>query len=780
MLNPGFTTAAAWCGPPPPASAPFQDGVSSVTTTTGEAFQRAMDCHRGCQWDEAERLYRDVLAESPNHLDALHLLGLLELQSGRTEAATQHIAAAITALEQSARPPAPGHAAMHLNLGTALQAAGRLEPAVASYRRALALDPACASAYSNLGNVLQAQGDLTGAVDSYQAALRLQPSYPEALYNLGNAYAALGRLDAAISSYRDALRLRPNSPETLNNLAHVLQDAGRLDQAVAAYESAVKLDPGSVLLLVNLGTALRSLGRLDDAIARYERALALDPDAAEAHYNLANARYAKGELDDAAASYGRTLALKPDHVEAHFNLANLLKERGEIAPAIQRYREALAIRPTMTGALFNLANLLQDGGQADAAVATWQRLLALEPNHAEAQAGLGNGLHQLGRPEAAIAAYRRALAIKPTLAEAHYNLANTLQDAGDVAGALDEYARAVELRPDYVEAHWNRSLALLLSGDLATGWPEYEWRWEREYSQKLRRPFRQKLWRGEPLDGKRILLHAEQGMGDTLQFCRYVGLVAARNPAAILLEVPAPLLRLMTDSVAGDRVRVVPMDPGFPGGDSLPPFDLHCPLMSLPLAFGTTLDTIPAAAAYLRADPALAARWRERFAAERRPRVGLVWAGGVRPGIPEAIATDRRRSLALAQLAPLAEIAGIAWCSLQKGAPAAQARQPPAGMALVDPMDAVEDFADTAALVAALDLVISVDTSVAHLAAGLGKPVWLLSRFDGCWRWLLERDDSPWYPGLRLYRQRVPGDWEPTIARLRHDLAAWVEAFARR
>ena len=749
-------------------------------TTTGEAFQRAMECHRTCQWDEAERLYRDVLAASPAHLDALHLLGLLELQSGRTEAATQHIVAAIAALEQTGRPPTPGHAAMHLNLGTAHQAASRLEQAVASYRRALELDPACASAHSNLGNVLAAQGDLAGAVASYQAALRIQPDFPEALYNLGNSYVALGQPDRAIPSYREALRLRPNSSETLNNLAHALQDAGQLDDAVASYEAAVRLAPTSATLLVNLGTALRALGRLDDAIARYQRALALDPDAAEAHYNLANARYAQGALDEAAAGYQRATALKPDHAQAHFNFANLLKERGDIGAAIARYRQAVAAQPAMIGALFNLANLLQDQEQAEAAVATWRRLLALEPNHAEAQAGLGNGLHQLGRPEDAIAAYRGALAIKPTLAEAHYNLANTLQDTGRVAEALRHYARAVELRPDYVEAHWNRSMALLVTGDFEAGWPEYEWRWQRQYSQNLRRRFGQPQWRGGPLAGKRILLHGEQGMGDTLQFSRYVGLVAARDPAEIVLEVPPPLLRLMTASFGGDGRRVVPMDPGFPGGDGLPPFDLHCPLMSLPLAFGTTLGTIPAGAPYLRADPAQAAVWRERLAVERRPRVGLVWAGGVRAGIPEAVATDRRRSIALAQLAPLADITGVAWYSLQKGGPADQARQPPAGMALADPMDAIEDFADTAALVAALDLVISVDTSVAHLAAGLGKPVWLLSRFDGCWRWLLDRDDSPWYPTVRLYRQGAPGDWEPAIARLRGDLAAWVEDFERR
>lgn len=743
-------------------------------TTTDELFQRAIQCHQTAQWREAERLYQDVLAAAPNHIDALHLLGLLELQNGRAQAATLRIGAAIAAIEAAGLAPAPAHAALQLNLGNAWQAAGQPTSAIASYRRALTLDPTCADAYSNMGNVLLEQYDYDAAIESYQAALRLRPSFSEALFNLGNAHAALGQSDVAIWHYREALRTRPVYPEALNNLANVLQAAGRFEEALVSSELAVQVVPGSARLRANLGTTLRSLGRLDEAIESYNQALALDPHDAETHYNLANAHYARADWDEAAASYTRAAVLRPEFAEVHFNFGKLLAERGDPEAAIACYRRALAVRPTMTGALFNLANLLQDQEQFGEAEATWRRLLALDPNHAEAHAGLGNGLHALGRVDEALAAYRRALAIKPDLAEAHYNLANALEDASRIAEALTHYERAVTLKPDYVEAHWNRSLVLLLSGDFQAGWPEYEWRWRRRNSASLRRPFTAPLWRGEPLDGKRILLHAEQGMGDTLQFCRYVALVAARNPAAIILEVPPPLVDVMADSFASPQIQVVPLDPNFPRGDGLPAFDVHCPLMSLPLALGTRLDTIPGATPYLRVNAAKAERWERRLAGTPRPRIGLVWAGGVRANNPEAIATDRRRSIALAQLAPLARISGVAWYSLQKGVPAVQAKDPPAGMALIDLMDEVENFADTAALVAQLDLVISVDTSVAHLAAGLGKPVWLLSRFDGCWRWLLNRDDSPWYPGLRLYRQTAPGDWRPVIERLGDDLAAWL------
>ena len=747
--------------------------------TAADTLQQALQYHQAARLSEAERLYRDVLAATPTNIDALHLLGLLELQSGRPEAGSQRIAAAIAALEQAGLAPAPSHAALHLNLGNAYQAAGQSERAVASYRRALELDPNCAPAYSNLGNVLQAQGDPAGAIANYETALRISPDYPEAHVNLGTACEKLGQLDRAIASFRAAVRLRPNDADSHNNLAHVLQTAGRLDDAVAAYQTAARIAPASAGIRVNLGSALRSLGRLDEAIAEYQHALAIEPTSAVAHYNLANVRLAQGDRIAAAAGYARAAALKPDYAPAHYNLAAMHKDLGDTDAAVASYRRALEIDPDLVGALFNLANLLQDQGELDTAAATWRRLLALEPDHAEAHAGLGNALHARGMIDDAIAAFRRALVLKPDLAEAQFNLANTLQDAGRIAEALGHFARAVEIKPDYVEAHWNRSLALLATGDLETGWPEYEWRWQRSYSQPMLRRFAQPQWRGEPLDGRRILLHAEQGLGDTLQFCRYARLVAARRPAGLVLEVPPPLVGVLTDSFADLDIEIVPMASDFPGSEGLPRFDVHCPLMSLPLVFGTRLDTIPGDLPYLRVDRDKTLRWQGLVGGAPRPRVGLVWAGGIRANHAEAVATDRRRSVPLAQLAPLGTVPGVTWYSLQKGAPAAQAKEPPAGLAPIDLMDAVETFADTAALAAQLDLVISVDTSVAHLVAGLGKPVWLLSRFDGCWRWLLDRDDSPWYPTVRLYRQTVPGDWTPTIERLRDDLATWASGFKR-
>jgi hypothetical protein len=294
----------------------------------------------------------------------------------------------------------------------------------------------------------------------------------------------------------------------------------------------------------------------------------------------------------------------------------------------------------------------------------------------------------------------------------------------------------------------------LLSGRFEEGWKEHEWRWKTKHMSASARDFSEPLWSGEAIGDRVLLLHAEQGLGDTLQFCRYVPLILAS--AKIVLEVQAPLVRLL--SRLSGVIEIVKR------GNKLPSFDVHCPLLTLPHVFGTTIDTIPATIPYLAADPTHAAEWRKRLAHLDGLRVGLVWAGG------QQLPADSRRSIVLDMLAPLAEVSGISFVSLQKGEAAAQTANRPAGLTVHDFTADLHDFADTAALVDGLDLVISVDTAVAHLAGALGKPVWLLNRFDIDWRWLLDRDDSSWYPTLRQFRQPSPGDWNHVICAVRHAL----------
>jgi hypothetical protein len=394
----------------------------------------------------------------------------------------------------------------------------------------------------------------------------------------------------------------------------------------------------------------------------------------------------------------------------------------------------------------------------DAAIACFRHALHLKPDFPEARNNLGNALREQRQLDDAIACYRVAIGLRPDYPEAHNNLGTALMEQGRLDEAAASYRNAILYKPDYPDPHANLATVLLAQGDMAAGWREYEWRWEMRQMIGGRRGFAQPQWQGEAAEGRTLLIHAEQGYGDTLQFCRYATLAAAAG-LRVIIEAPKPLVRLLRSVPGVDLV--------LRSGAELPAFDLHCPMLSLPLALGTTLATIPGATPYLHAEAAQAASWQARLAAIAGggPRIGLVWAGNPGLSLPAKAAMDRRRSLSPEQLAPLLETPGMRFFNLQKDGPAAPAQFP-----LVDVMGEMGDFADTAALIVNLDLVISVDTAVAHLAGALGKPVWLLNRFDTCWRWLTGRCDSPWYPTLRIYRQPRPADWDAVLAEVARDL----------
>jgi hypothetical protein len=427
---------------------------------------------------------------------------------------------------------------------------------------------------------------------------------------------------------------------------------------------------------------------------------------------------------DAVESLVACLQRAPECGPAYVNLANLLRQFGLLDQAKAMADAAVALLPGDPAALLCLAAILHDRADFRGAIHLYETLLMAEPNHAGALRSLGS----------------------------------SLQAAGRLADSLPLHARAVALAPQDADAHYNYADALLASGDFAAGWLEYEWRQQRAHAPRRGLG---PAWRGAPLAGRTILLHAEQGFGDTLQFARYAPMVAAGG-GRVVLEVQKPLVRLMR-SLPGIAIVLAQ-------GEALPRFHAHCPLMSLPLAFATRLESVPASIPYLTPSPALVRRWATQRPADGRLRVGLVWAGSAHPHAAGLSVFDRRRSLPLAALAPLGAVPGVQWISLQTGPPAEE-RLGPHGFAVLDP-GPFEDFADTAALIAGLDLVIAVDTAVAHLAGALGRPVWLLSRADACWRWLDGRDDSPWYPTLRLYRQPEPLAWAPVVERVRQDLAA--------
>ena len=506
-----------------------------------------------------------------------------------------------------------------------------------------------------------------------------------------------------------------------------------LDAAIELFDGAIRLEPSNAAAHCNRGTVLLELNELHAALASYDRAVTLKADYAVAYCNRGNVLRKLRRWDEALASYDRAAAINPLHAEVHCNRGNLLKELNQLDEALCSYNDAIRLNPLL----------------------------------AEAYSNRGTVLRLLHQFDAALASYDRAIAINARYAEAYCNRGLLLHDLGLYTAALDSYGRAIAVRPDFAEARLNRSMTLLALGDYANGWSEYEWRWRTEHFSGERRHFAQPVWLGkESLAGKTILLHGEQGFGDMLQFCRYSTLLAQLG-ATVILQVPGPLKNLLAgaDGIAHCVCST----------DTPPEFDYHCSLMSLPLAFNSTLSTLPAQVPYLRGDAQKTRCWMEKLGPRRKPRIGLVWSGGVRPNQPHLWHVGRRRNIPLATLAVLLR-PDMEFYSLQKGELAEAELQEFAaknsgGQELISLTDELHDFSDTAALVANLDLVISVDTAMAHLAAALGKPVWILNRFDACWRWLVDRNDSPWYPTAKLYRQHSRGDWDGVLRLVAADLA---------
>jgi tetratricopeptide (TPR) repeat protein len=613
----------------------------------------------------------------------------------------------------------------------------------------------------HLGVIAHQTGRSDNSLDLIRRAIALNPNYAEAHNNLGNVLKDKGQLDDAIMAWHQAIALNPNLPDAHGNLGAALKDKGHLDEAIAAYRRAIALNPKYAEAHTNLGSALRDKGQLDDAIAAHRQAIALNPRFAAAHNNLGVALRDKGQLDDAIAAYREAIALNPNSSDAYSNLGNVLKDQRRLDDAIAAHRQAIALRPNFAEAQSNLAAALKDNGLLDDAIAAYRQAIFLRPNYAEAHTNLGNALKDKGRLEEAIAACRQVVALYPNSPEAHSNLGTALQDHGLLDDAGAAYRQAIALNPNLAEAHYNLSLLFLARGDFPPGWEEYEWRRKRQSVPFSLSGFAEPKWDGRPLEGRTLLLHAEQGFGDSIQFIRYLPMVAQRG-GKIIIECRANLQRLF-QMMAG-KCQVVA------SGQPMPAFDLHCPLLSLPGVFGTTLATIPNIVPYLEADAEDVRSWRRRLSEHSQVvKVGLVWAGS------PVHKNDRNRSIKLASLAPLRKAPGVCFFSLQKGNAAAEAHSPHSDMELVDWSEELKDFADTAALIANLDLVIGVDTAVVHLAGAMGKPVWTLLPFAADWRWLLNREDNPWYPSMRLFRQSSWGDWGGVITRVAEALSLWTK-----
>lgn len=634
-----------------------------------------------------------------------------------------------------------------------LHQAGQAHQAEQLYRHILQADPTKADAWHLLGVIaLQAhRGD--EAIDCIRRAIQLAPSVPVMHCNLGVAYKAQQRWDEAIASYRQALTLQPNYPEAHYNLGNLLGEQGKRDEAVTEYRQALAQKPDYADAWSRLGQTLTELKNLDEAAAALERALQLQPAFAEALVNLGNVRRDQKKLTEAMACYEQALRQKPDLPEAHNNLACILQEHKRLDDAVAHLRQALERKPNYLEAHTNLGFALMSQEKHEEAEACFGRALRIMPDYPRAFHGLGKLRHAQGKFDDAIANYRRALDLESGYAEARHDLGCVLQDHGKLEEAEACYAMALDENGLLAEAHFGRAFLWLKRGDFERGWPEYEWRWQ--LPRIAPRNFPQPLWDGASFQGKVLLLHAEQGMGDTLQFIRYVPLVKERG-GTVIAAVHKPLMTMLA---------------GFPGidqffslTDPLPHFDVHIPLLSLPGVFKTRLETIPAKVPYLFADAQLCERWRQRLGSLSGFKIGIAWQGN------KKYVGDRFRSLPLTEFAPLARVPGISLVSLQKGAGSEQLGNPPAGLSIWDLGSELDEttgaFMDTAAVMKQLDLIITSDTSIAHLAGALGVPVWVALSATPDWRWLLDRDDCPWYPSMRLFRQKKLGDWPEVFERM--------------
>jgi tetratricopeptide (TPR) repeat protein len=605
-------------------------------------------------------------------------------------------------------------------------------------------------------------GDHRRAAQLCQEVLRADAAQPAALALLGGMALTQGDLIEAARCYERALQLSPADAGCRNGLGVALLRQGRLEDALVHFREAVRLAPQSPEPFNNLALALRLHGRLDEARDCMQQALRLLPLSADAHFNLGLILQAQGNAAQAVANYREALRLRPDYAEASCALGGVLKDLGRLDEAEEQLRHAVARRPDWAEPLHLLGLVLQRLGRLTESEAVLRQVTRMRPDHF-AYNNLGVTLSLQGHLEEAAAHFRHALWLRPDYPKGFVNLGHTLREVGAIEEADAAFQQAVRLQPDGAEAHRALGYLALLQGDFERGWSELERCRQLDPSPAARRHADRPLWDGSDLSGRTILLYADQGFGDTMQFVRFAPLVK-RFGGTVLVECQPALVRLLARCAGVDQV--------FAEDTPLPAHDVQSPLMRLPLILGTRLGTIPAQVPYLHAEPDVVVQWRQHLEALDGFKIGITWQGDPRNG------NDRTRSIPLERFAPLALLKGVRLISLQKGfgreqLPAFVSRFPITDLG--ERLDETTDgFVETPAVMRALDLVIAPDTGVAHLAGGLGVPVWMALAFVPDWRWLLHREDTPWYPTMRLFRQARRGDWDSVFARMAREVTRLV------
>ncbi|MBF0124016.1 MAG: tetratricopeptide repeat protein [Magnetococcales bacterium] len=683
----------------------------------------------------------------------------------------------------------PRHVATLNNLSIAYMGQGKLDDAIVCYDRIIAIHPDVGGFRNGQGAIFAAQGKNDEAIACYRKALELKPDLFEAHDNLGRVLMLQGDIPGALVHFNRAVEIQPQSADLRYNLANGCWYGGQPEQAVEQFEQALKLNPAHALAthalvqaLERLAPSYQAYNRLDEAIVSYRRLLELKPDHPEAPGRLASLLFKQGQLPEAAQWYQRALEHHPQSAELNFALGVVYSSLNQVDEAIAAYQRSIALNDRIAEAHHQLGSALSGKGRWAEAVAPLQRALELKPEMAESCNMLGICYALLQRFDEAVASYHQALQIRPNYMEVHNNLAHALTELGRWQEAVDSYRQALVMQPDSADVHFNLGNILLLLGQFREGWLEYEWRRFKDTAKhrQLREPFGDRRpWDGSDLQGKTILLLAEQGFGDVLQFARYIPMVAECGGRIVLACQPELYSLLQPLQGVAQVVKMAPSD--------WPEYDEYAPLLCLPRIFQTEMHSIPAQVPYLTVVPEQLEIWQKKMpapppAAEppkkggflstifgrsdksaqppRPLRVGLVWAGSAEHG------RDALRSIHQVELLlPLFDVPNVQFFNLQKG-PASQGVQRLPADKLHNLAPQIFNFMDTGAILHHLDLLITVDSAPVHLAGALARPVWLLVPFIAEWRWLVDRDDSPWYPTLRLFRQRRQGDWGEVIERV--------------
>ena len=594
------------------------------------------------------------------------------------------------------------------------------------------------------------RGQVAPAEALLSDVLRAYPDQPDALHYLGVAALQSGRVAQAIDLIHRSVVIQPGFA-AFNNLGQALRGAARTDEALACFDRSIQLQPDHPDAYLHAARLLIARNQHEPAMRLLQRAAQVAPDHPEAHFWLGVCSAQLDYLERAAAAFRRHLELKPDHAEGFGRLATVLTRLSRHPQAVAAAERAVALAPHLADAWNNLGWCFEQSGQTDQAIGHYRRAVALNPSFVMALGNLGSLLDKQGETDEAIALFEKARAVDGRHVEVLNSLAGLYSRAGRYADALATAEAALAVRPHDASARGHRALALLSFGRYEEGFREYEWRWEcKDFTTPVRQ-FDQPRWTGKTdPSGRTILVHSEQGFGDNIQFARYLPLLAARG-ANVVVEAPVALCGLMQTVPGVARVVAAGVRP--------PPFDLQAPLLSLPHAFGTGLQSVPAEVPYFRVPADRSAAWRQRLKlVPDRLNVGLVWRGNSKP--------NPRRSIPLNELAPLAD-ENVQFVSLQVGSQGDEADSPPTGMRLLDLRQEIRDFVDAAAIIEQLDLVITIDTAAAHLAGALARPTWTLLIAAADWRWLQPpREDTPWYPTMRLFRQTRAGSWAEVVGRV--------------